>query len=170
MPVAGPMIAQRPHIDYLAAEGLWLVVDDYVLDFNGYRFRIPRGFLSDLSSVPRELWSFIAPFELGIPAPLIHDWGYEHSGTYLLEVDPRVPDARTPFSQADVDELLRDIALADGAAQWRCTAAYDAVRQFGARDFGKPPEHTLAPPSITAAANAAWQGWAFAALGAGAAA
>jgi hypothetical protein len=52
--------------------------------------QIPAGFVFDLASVPRVLWWLIAPFELSIVAPLIHDWLY------------RVEGAREGFREAHV--------------------------------------------------------------------
>jgi hypothetical protein len=42
---------------------------------------VPAGFRFDLSSVPRVFWSLIAPFELSIVAPLLHDFLYRYGGT-----------------------------------------------------------------------------------------
>lgn len=37
---------------------------------------VPEGFVTDLTSVPRALWSYIPPFDTCLPAAIIHDLHY----------------------------------------------------------------------------------------------
>ena len=88
---------------------------------------VPAGFRFDLSSVPRAFWSVIAPFELSIVAPLVHDFLYAHGGRPPAgSVDP----PRT-YTRAEVDTMFREIMEAEGVAMWRRTVAYTAARVFG---------------------------------------
>jgi len=87
---------------------------------------IPRGFQFDLASVPRFLWWFMAPFELSIAAPLVHDWLYRHGGC--------VTDAQgVPFclSRRTTDRVFRLMMQAYHVEMWRITLAWCAVRLFG---------------------------------------
>lgn len=57
---------------------------------DGRAFTIPSGFVTDLASVPRVFWRIIAPHELGVESPLIHDWLLEHGaehGVTRVEAD-----------------------------------------------------------------------------------
>ena len=56
---------------------MWILEKDikHVLH-NGDTVTIPKGMSTDLSSVPKFLWSFLPPFGNFILAPLIHDYLY----------------------------------------------------------------------------------------------
>lgn len=84
----------------------------------GRKIVIPDGFSFDLASVPRALWSLIAPFELSILAPLVHDFLY------------RGNDER--YSRAEADDLFRALMEREGVPWWRRWAAYAAVVRYGA--------------------------------------
>ena len=81
-------------------------------------FDIPPNYRFDLSTVPRPLWSIIAPFELGNLAPLIHDWIYCDA-------------PRGAFTRKQADEIYLQIMLMEGIPPKRAKAAYYALRVGG---------------------------------------
>ena len=91
---------------------------------------VPAGFRFDLSSVPRIWWWLIAPFELSIVAPLVHDFLYRHAGRPPAGT---VEPPRT-YTRAEADAMFLRIMELEGVAWWRRTIAYVAVRLFG-RDW-----------------------------------
>jgi len=104
-----------PVVTYHVREG-WVTVYDWsiqtpdaglIVVFGGFRF--------DLASVPRAFWSIIAPFSLGLSAPLLHDHGYRHHWA----------DRRT------VDRMFRDIQQLEGVGWVRRWITWAAVRLFG---------------------------------------
>lgn len=108
-------------ITYHAPEGLWenlstVVIHEHVTH---REITVAGGFRFDLASIPRALWPVIAPFELSIAAPLIHDWLY------------RGNDRRYTRSQAD--RIFRELMQREGVSWWRREAAYVAVRAFGGK-------------------------------------
>jgi hypothetical protein len=89
---------------------------------------VPAGFETDLASVPRILWSFIAPWEAD-EAAIIHDWLY-----HRRRLDRRVADSI--FRQALV---LCGIGRIHAALMWL------GVRLFGAYWYwGKGGEEDVA--------------------------
>ena len=66
---------------------LFALAEDYpvkfVLWFREYQFLIPAGQISDLSSIPRILRSFIDRASLGLVPPLIHDFMCDKRGKFL---------------------------------------------------------------------------------------
>jgi hypothetical protein len=88
---------------------------------------VPAGFRFDLSSVPRVFWSLIAPFELSIIAPLVHDFLYRHGG------DPPAGSIQPPrtYTRSEADRLFLTIMRLEGVPRWRRVVAYLAVRVFG---------------------------------------
>ena len=115
-----------PLVTYLG-EGRWRLEQSYEHRDGDTTITVPAGFEFDLSSVPRIFWSLIAPFELSIAAPLLHDFLYRYGG--------KPPDgAVTPprsYTRAEADRIFRDIMRAEGVSAWRRTLGYAATRIFG---------------------------------------
>ena len=88
---------------------------------------VPAGFIFDLSSVPRLLWWLIAPFDLSVVAPLMHDFFYRYGG------NPPPGSVVPPhdYTRAEVDRMFRNIMEAEQVAPWRRVLGYLAVRVFG---------------------------------------
>ena len=107
----------------------WRLMADYTYHEGSCSIlaRAPSDF--DLASVPRILWSVIAPNELSLVAPLFHDLLYEFKGA-LDEPHGAVTPHRT-FTREECDGLFRDIMEREGVSPWRRWAAYFAVRNFG---------------------------------------
>ncbi len=88
---------------------------------------VPTDYKFDLASIPRLVWWLIAPFELSILAPLLHDYLYEHKG--------RLPDGSIDpvreYTRRDADFLFLQAMRHEGVGRWRRTLAYLAVRRFG---------------------------------------
>ena len=101
--------------------GRWRLEAAYTYRDDETTILVPAGFELDLASVPRVFWTLIAPFELSIVAPLVHDFLYRHGGK---------TDART-YTRAEADALFRRIMTAESVPAWRATLAYVAVRLFG---------------------------------------
>lgn len=110
------------HVHYLGDDGEWKHTDVLV----------PFGFEFDLASIPRFAWRIIAPFELSLVAPLVHDWIYHNVGLMGR------------FSRREADRVFRYLMEESGIAKWRVKAAYSAVRLFGGRAWKKAGERRAA--------------------------
>lgn len=109
----------------------WMLLDDYVIsmtleDGAAVVIEIPYGFRFDLASVPRWLWWIIAPFELSLPAPLVHDALYRWKGV----IDTPIPRVLT---RKDADDIFLAIMESEEVSRWRRRSAYRAVRMFAPR-------------------------------------
>ncbi len=120
-----------------------------------YRLTVPAGFAHDFASVPRPVWAWISPLDLGL-ASIFHDWLYRAGGrvvTLEWEADAGTWAARDqPWTRVHADELFARIMREQGVAKWRRRAAYLAVRWFGRRHWGaaariatSPSLHTMSP-------------------------
>jgi hypothetical protein len=98
---------------------------------------VPVGFETNLASVPRILWSVMAPWDVA-RAAVIHDRLYWHcvecyslmirrNSTELLEV------WKPARAISDKVFLLAMQAAEPPISRWKAKAAYRAVRIFGAR-------------------------------------
>ena len=105
----------------------WRLEAVYTYRAGATAITVPAGFVFDLSSIPRVFWALVAPFDLSIVAPLLHDFLYRHAGRPPAgSVDPgRV------YNRAEVDRMFRTIMEAENVLAWRRMIAYLAVRAFG---------------------------------------
>ena len=105
----------------------WRLEADYAYRDGDTMITVPAGFRFDLSSVPRALWWLIAPFELSIAAPMLHDFLYLHGGR------PPAGTLMPPrtYTRADADRVFREVMKAEGVPMWRRVLGYAAVRLFG---------------------------------------
>jgi hypothetical protein len=97
------------------------LADDLYIKSSLTMFIIPKGFKTDLASIPRPLWWFIAPTDWGILVPAImHDYFYR--------------DATLPREMADFlfKEKMKDF----GMGFIKRNLAYFAVRLFGGQYYG----------------------------------
>ncbi len=85
-------------------------------------FAIPKGFKTDLASIPKFMWWFIAPTDWGILVPaILHDWLY----TDRLYREKK-------YKQREIaDKLFREKMKDFGLGIIRRNLAYLAVRLFG---------------------------------------
>ena len=124
-----------PVLTYDTGRRTWRLEQAYAYrdEAGGRTISVPAGFLFDLSSVPRVLWGLIAPFELSIVAPLVHDFLYSYQGSLPAgSVTP--PHA---YSRAEADRLFRTTMEQEGVTAWRRQAAYASVRAFGGAGWGR---------------------------------
>ena len=63
------------------------IIEDWLFDLHGYKILIPKGFETDLASIPRFLWPIIAPMGDLRYGSIPHDFGYQY-GYFLTPFDP----------------------------------------------------------------------------------
>ena len=125
MAIIAKLYNPRPKITYSVSDDTWEVTDDFCYVGHGVEVFIKAGFRTDLASIPRFLWRFIAPFELSISAPLVHDDIYRNGGIAYTS-----HGTRWKFTREQADNLFLQIMTEEGVAWWKRNAAYRAVRLF----------------------------------------
>ena len=88
-------------------------------DFEAYGVKVPKGFVTDLASIPKFFWRILPPFGLYSEAAVIHDYLYRCEG---LTSYP---------TKADADNLFYEIMLDSEVKKWKAYAMFKAVRLFG---------------------------------------
>lgn len=136
----GPL--DKPAVYYSPREHSWLLAEDFTRQIDGRQWFIAAGFHFDLSSVPRILWPLLASYELGVLAPLCHDYLYRHGG-----VAPSDPPGWYDRYLTDL-QFLRHMTQ-EGVSAFRRYAAFLAVRLFGAFAWQDTPP--AAEPQLVAA-------------------
>ena len=102
------------------------------------RITCEKGFVTDLASVPRICWAFIAPWDVA-RAAIIHDFLYKSIRQYRAKEDkPDNPEIETVTSNYKAAKEAADkvflMAMKDAdpsVASWKICAAYTAVDLFG---------------------------------------
>ena len=124
-----PLTYTNPDIDEDALERVGV-------EIKGCKISVKKDFVTDLASVPRMCWAFIAPWDVA-RAAIIHDLLYkrirqyrkEHSRTLKSTEDPKVIDEAKKASDDVFHMAMKD---ADPpVAKWKIAAAYYSVRMFG---------------------------------------
>ena len=104
-----------------------------------YIITIPKGYVTDMASVPRGIWAFIAPFDVA-RAAVVHDILYEKINTQYKNVTESAAAEDGPADKKE-RETYREIAdhvFLEGmnasepsVPAWKKYSAYYAVRMFG---------------------------------------
>lgn len=88
---------------------------------------IPKGFVTDLASVPRIFWNIYPPFGKYTEAAVIHDYGYRFAGAYI--------GGSHLYTKKEVDNLFRDAMKLCGVGVFSRFILYQAVSKFGKGSF-----------------------------------
>ena len=100
------------------------------LSIDEHKIIVDEGFVTDLASVPRMCWAFIAPWDVA-RAAIIHDLLYLRIRQYRAKPNPDMKEVSIAKKAAD-DVFLMAMKDADPkVASWKIYAAYYAVRLFG---------------------------------------
>jgi len=136
---------REPENHYDDAKSMWIIDEEVVAPSRGYTLIVPKGFETDLASIPRALWETIAPFELSYVAPICHDWLYEHGG----QITVRTPtgDVMHTFTKAETDLFFLDLMAQQNVPAWKRDAAYAAVCECGASSWKAAPAASVPSPS-----------------------
>ena len=103
---------------------------------NQHEIVVNEGFVTDLASVPRICWAFIAPWDIA-RAAIIHDLLYKRIRQYRDECskglksseDPKVISAAKKASDNVFHMAMKDAE--PSVARWKIAAAYYSVKMFG---------------------------------------
>lgn len=102
----------KPLIDYH-----YLTCNDIEFKVNGITFIVPKGFETDLASIPKIAWPIIAPFHSSlIRSAIIHDWLYK---------------SNCFFTRKQSDVIFYHLLINDDVSHVKAGLIYFAVRWFG---------------------------------------
>ena len=103
----------------------------------GSRITVKKGFVTDLASVPRICWAFIAPWDVA-RAAIIHDLLYKRIRQYRAKIDESDLNINTKINNYRTAKVAADdvfhMAMKDASpsvAKWKVCSAYWAVKLFG---------------------------------------
>ena len=92
---------------------------------------VPKGYITELASVPRFCWAFIAPFDVA-RAAVVHDILYEKINTAYKGEKILTKHDRERYRKVADDVFKEGMESAvPPVPKWKIWAAYNAVRVFG---------------------------------------
>ena len=106
------------------------------VEVKGSKITVKRDFVTDLASVPRMCWAFIAPWDVA-RAAIIHDLLYKRIRQYRAECSKKLKNSEDPKVISEAKKASDDVfhmAMKDAepsVAGWKIAAAYYSVRMFG---------------------------------------
>ena len=110
----------------------WRLTEDwyYVLP-NGVRIVIPKGFTTDGSSIPKQLWFLLSPTGLLLIPGLVHDFAYTYDYLWAVDESGNFYKYQEGAGQKHWDQLFRDIGLQVNGMIVSDRLSYYALRAFG---------------------------------------
>ena len=93
-------------------------------DFEMSDFIIPKGFKTNLASVPRMLWFIFPTFGTWTTPSIIHDYLYATSN-------------ELKYTRKKADIKFRDLCIKYGTPKWKAQLFYYVVRTFGYFNYKK---------------------------------
>jgi hypothetical protein len=94
---------------------------DLIAQIDGEIITVPKGYVTDLATIPRWYWSIISPARSDlIEAAIIHDYLYGCPGS---------------ITRSEADAILYNALILDGSSEYVAKKMYYSVRLFGGRYF-----------------------------------
>ena len=106
------------------------------VEVKGSKITVKKDFVTDLASVPRMCWAFVAPWDVA-RAAIIHDLLYKRIRQYRAEKKKKLGNWEDPKVIREAKRASDNVfhmAMKDAnpsIAGWKIAAAYYSVRMFG---------------------------------------
>lgn len=121
-----------------------------------YSITVPRGFPTDLASIPRWGWILLPPDGPWAKAAIIHDYLYATRGTGVLWAKPANPEGITrpqPYTRRECDQILREAMEDRGVGWFKRWIIYLAVRIGGHWDADRTVQQQPPTPEQASFVN-----------------
>lgn len=129
-------ISEYPQVAY-AGKGQWVLTDDLHYQSRLGKITVPKGFRTDLDSVPRLPLAYWLCKGAAVVAPIVHDWLYREGsiGDYVI-------------TRKQADDIFLEIMEEEGVSRWRRRLVWLGVRAGGWRPWGDYREDEEDPEFI----------------------
>ncbi|WP_404417854.1 DUF1353 domain-containing protein [Brevundimonas vesicularis] len=100
---------------------------------------VPAGFVTDLTSIPRLVWSFYPPDGPWVKAAIVHDFLYDTQGDGRWNDTVGVTRA-TAYSRKEADDILLEGMIERNVGRWERLVIWLAVNFGGQRGWDRAGE------------------------------
>ena len=114
------MYSDDPVLRWLSIPEIWVLEEPFKVTWKGRTWTIPKGFRTDLASIPRFFQRLITKNERHVQAAIVHDWFYVYGG----------------ITKEEADQMFLDGMAHLGVSWWKRHAMYRAVRIGGRGIWG----------------------------------
>lgn len=111
----------RPHSK---KEHMWVLESPLIVHYEGGTITVPKGFETDLASIPRPFWAIYPPMGKYTEAAVVHDYLYRYGNSTILY--------GKRATRASADRLFRDLMKSEGVGFFTRNLFYYAIRVGGA--------------------------------------
>jgi Protein of unknown function (DUF1353) len=101
----------------------WVLTQPYVRETTIGSVKVPVGFVTDLASIPMQLWRRFPRWGRWSGAAIVHDYLYRHR-----------PDE---IDRETADKVFLELMREDQVRYGDYTVMYAAVREFGSRSWNR---------------------------------
>ncbi len=92
--------------------------------------KVPRGFITDFASIPKQLWSILPPYGKPTKAAVLHDYLYKYHGFVSN-------DQFISYTRKEADQIFLKAMEVLGVDAVKRGIMYNAVRWFGGKAWNK---------------------------------
>lgn len=100
---------------------------------------VPAGFVTDLASIPRLVWSFYPPDGPWVKSAIVHDFLYDTQGDGRWNSAAGV-NREKPYSRAESDGILLEGMAERDVGRWERFVIWASVRLGGKRGWDRAGE------------------------------
>lgn len=102
----------------------FITCEPFTVGVDGKLITVPKGFLTDLASIPRVFWALDAPNDTVSIAPaILHDYMYSAEFPY------------TSYTRKQADDIFYQALRVNGASTWQAFKFWSTVRLFGKKFY-----------------------------------
>lgn len=142
------LLDDQTHPSLRAGRSLWALTEDiaYTPSDGVDTICVPKGFVTDLASIPQLFWDLLPPDGPWVKAAVIHDYLYYTRGSGQWYGHPRSITRAKDYTKDESDWILRDAMQDRGVDAFRRNVIYFAVQFGGQGGWDNSPGKTTPTP------------------------
>ncbi|WP_293369806.1 DUF1353 domain-containing protein [Phenylobacterium sp.] len=135
------LLDDKTHPSLRGGRSLWATSEDisYRPSNGDATIKVPKGFVTDLASIPQPFWSLLPPDGPWAKAAVIHDFLYYTQGSGVWKCHASTIIRKTDYTRPEADWILRDAMADRGVDAFHRNVIYLAVRFGGQRGWDASP-------------------------------
>ena len=135
------LLDDKTHPSLRDGRSLWATTKDITYTpFGGTdTIRVPKGFVTDLASIPRIFWGLLPPDGPWVKAAVVHDYLYYTHGSGVWHCHKPTISRAAPYSKLESDRILREAMEDRRVDAFRSNIIYLAVHLGGQNGWDNSP-------------------------------
>lgn len=135
------LLDDKTHPSLRGGRSLWALAEEitYAPSDGSGVITVPKGFVTDLASIPQPFWALLPPDGPWVKAAVIHDYLYYTQGSGVWKCHPRSITAAKDYTRPQADWILRDAMQDRGVGGFKRNVIYLAVRVGGQHGWDASP-------------------------------